>query len=203
MAPTPCAARLRWPETTTFHFRQDDPTPQNCLAPTARDDTNHPHRTPCHASSCKNPKPCPGDRPRAAPALHARSGSPTSAGQCACPVCATLPEPYNMPPPNRSPAGRRVKKTLTIHGQPPWLPARTEGTRLWRTPAQTVRCVHLCPALHDNKVLRVAHGSAFESTFHTTYSVLIRHYARGQHSPDSAIMCTGRNLIDIIRPEMG
>ena len=39
---------------------------------------------------------------------------------------------------------------------------------LWRTHAQTVRCVHSCPALYDNKVSRAVHGSAFE---HIPYSV--------------------------------
>ena len=37
----------------------------------------------------------------------------------------------------------------------------------------------------------------------TTSSILIRHYARGQRSPDSAIVCVGRNPIDTISPEMG
>ena len=76
---------------------------------------------------------------------------------------------------------------------------------LWQTHAQTVRGVHSCLALYDNKMSRAAHGSAFESTFHTTSSVPIRHYARGQRSclPDSVIVCRGRNPINIISPEMG
>ena len=37
---------------------------------------------------------------------------------------------------------------------------------LWQTHAQTVRCVHSCPALYDNKVSREAHESAFEHNPH-------------------------------------
>ena len=86
----------------------------------------------------------------------------------------------------------------------------------WQTHAQTVRCVHSCPALYDNKVSRAVHscpalydnsrerrtGLPLRAHFRTS-SVPIRHYARGQRSPDSAIVCVGRNPIDTISPEMG
>ena len=88
---------------------------------------------------------------------------------------------------------------------------------LWRTHAHTVRCVHSCPALHDNKVSwavhlwpalydnKVASGARVCLRARSIQCAWIRHYARGQRSrlPDSAIMCMGRNPIDIISPEMG
>ena len=103
----------------------------------------------------KNSEPCPYDRPWV---LHACLGAPTSAGQCACSVCATWPELYNMPPPDRSFAGRRGEKTFAVRGEHPRPPVRIEGTMLWRTHAQTVRCVHSCLALYENKVSRTVHS---------------------------------------------
>ena len=144
----------------------------------------------------RTPGPCPDERPRAASFSHACSGAPDQRWP-------TRPFRVRQRGPSCTTCPRPISASLAIETRGRLPSVRTEGTMLWRNQAQTVRCVHSCPALHDNKVSRAVHRSAFESTFRTTSSVPICHYTHGQRSPDSAIVCTGRNPIDIISPEMG
>ena len=116
-------------------------TPRQKNIPLRPHDMTRITHTELGAMNClaRTPGSCPSDRPRVP---HACSGAPASAGQRACSVCAMRPELHNMPPPYCSLPGGRGKKTFAVCGKHARPPARTEGMMLWRTHAQTVRCVH-------------------------------------------------------------
>ena len=133
LAPTPCTAG------------RDGRKPQHSISgkmtPRRKNVLLRPHDMIriAHTELCarnlpaRTSRPCPDNRPRAASVPHA------------CFMCAAWPGLCHMPLPDRGFAGRGD----VFRPRPP---ARTEGTILWRTHAQTVRCVHSCSALYDNKV---------------------------------------------------